>query len=182
MKKYLFTLAAVLCCAMATTVFTACGDDDDDDKKADDNTPKKVSIDFVLYNTADMLKYCDIEMSYDNGKGKSQTIKLDESQGEKALAVQLNLSSELPATFKVTRKVTLKQDIEYPDLFEYTSAMSFKYTLYNDLDKKLGPESQGNFGSPKKTTGQLMYKINQGLLDYENTYKFNSKGELQPIS
>ena len=30
MKKYLMTLAAVLCCAMMTTVFTACGSDDDE--------------------------------------------------------------------------------------------------------------------------------------------------------
>lgn len=32
MKKYLMTLAAVLCCAMMTTVFTACGSDDDGDE------------------------------------------------------------------------------------------------------------------------------------------------------
>lgn len=177
MKKYLLTLVAVLCYAMTTTVFIACGDDDDD-KKADDNTPKKVTVAFVLYNTADMLKYCDIVMSYDNGKGKSQTLKLDESMGQDALAVQLDSNSELPATFKVTRKVTLKQGIEYPDQFEYTSAISYNYTLYNDAGKKIRSGTEGSYGNPKKTSGQLMEKINQGLLDYDYNYTFNSKGEL----
>ncbi len=32
MKKYLMTLAAVLCCGMMTAVFTACSSDDDGDE------------------------------------------------------------------------------------------------------------------------------------------------------
>ena len=32
MKKYLMTLAAVLCCGMMATMFTACGSDDDGDE------------------------------------------------------------------------------------------------------------------------------------------------------
>ena len=31
MKKFMMTLAAVLCCAMTTTVFTSCGDDEEGD-------------------------------------------------------------------------------------------------------------------------------------------------------
>ena len=34
MKKFVMTLAAVLCCAMTMTVFTACGGDDDDTPEA----------------------------------------------------------------------------------------------------------------------------------------------------
>jgi hypothetical protein len=160
---------------MTTTVFTACGDDDEPTSKAEDNTPKKVSIGFVLSNTADMLKYCDIELSYDNGKGKSETVKLN---GDNALKVQLDLSSELPATFKVSRKVTLKQDIENPTKFEYTNMISYKYALYNAADKKIGADSWGSNGNTAKTSGLLMEKINQGLLDYDYTFAFNSKGEV----
>ena len=29
MKKFMMTLAAVLCCALTTVVFTSCGSDDD---------------------------------------------------------------------------------------------------------------------------------------------------------
>ena len=180
MKKYLMTLAAVLCCAMTTTVFTACGDDDEPTSKAEDNTPKKVSIGFVLNNTADMLKYCDIELSYDNGKGKSETVKLN---GDNALAVQLDLSSELPATFKVSRKVTLKQGIENPTKFEYTKYVSYIYALYNAADKKIGADYQEGFGNSGKAesaekAAQLMEKINAGFLDYDYTFTFNSKGEV----
>jgi hypothetical protein len=72
MKKMMMTLAAVLCCAMTMTVFTACGSDDDDSKNpAEDTTPKQVAMNFVLYNTADMLNYCNIEISYDNGLGNA---------------------------------------------------------------------------------------------------------------
>lgn len=39
MKKYLMTLAAVLCCTMTTTVFTACGSDDSDEPKVENNGP-----------------------------------------------------------------------------------------------------------------------------------------------
>lgn len=35
MKKYLLTLAAVICCAMTTTVFTACSSDDGDSEFGD---------------------------------------------------------------------------------------------------------------------------------------------------
>jgi hypothetical protein len=33
MKKYLMTLAAVLCCAMSSMMFTACGSDSDDNNR-----------------------------------------------------------------------------------------------------------------------------------------------------
>lgn len=80
-KKIMMTLAAVLCCAMISTVFTACGSDDDNNTPtppAEDTTPKQVAMDYYLFTTEDMLNYCNVEVTYDDGTGtKTATLTKD---------------------------------------------------------------------------------------------------------
>lgn len=182
MKKYLMTLAAVLCCAMASTVLTACGGDDDNDNtsKTDTTTPKKVSFRFYYYNTTDMLKYCNVELSYDDGKGNKKTVALTEDMGGNQY---IDLSSELPATFKFTRKVTLKQDISSLEKFDYDNRYASSYDLYNAQGNKINSVDKtitGIYGTPQGSdkVAKFAESVSKGFLDYEKTFTFNAKGEL----
>ena len=181
MKKYLMTLVAVLCCAMTTSVLTACGGDDDNDNssKSDTTTPKNVELTFYYHNTADMIKYCNVELAYDDGKGNKESVTLTENMGKDALAVGIIRKSDLPVTFKFTRKVTMKQDVGSSEKVEYTSDKYYIYTLYNAEGKKLNSYGSTQSVSSKPTSGaNFVENVNNGKLDYEVTLTFNAKGEL----
>jgi hypothetical protein len=181
MKKMMMTLAAVLCCAMTMTVFTACGSDDDDSKNpAEDTTPKQVAMNFVLYNTADMLNYCNIEISYDNGLGNAKTVTLTKDMvNENFSWKQMLTADRLPATFTISRKVTLKQSIDEVEKFTYTRGYSYAYALYNAAGKRVFESTPyANTGSSDGSGAKIAERINAGALDHTYTFTFDAKGNM----
>ncbi len=182
MKKLFLTLATVLCCTMAMTALSSCGDDDSETEEVFDSQPKKVSFDYTFYNTADMLKYFNIELTYDDGKGKTETKLLtDETANQQ---VKLNIFSELPVTYKFSRKVTIKDGLEIPDHFVYTRGGTSNYTFYNAKGQKI-PNSGASSSlfsqmkmSSKESIAKLFEDVKRGSLDYERIYSLDANGQL----
>ena len=173
MKKVLMTLAAVLCCAMTTTVLTACSTDSSNDDGANDMTPKYVMIQFDMDNTADMVRYCDIEVTFE-----------DEQGNDTNYIAYATASGELPTTFKFSRKVTLKQSIDNLESFKYTTRTKAEYGIFNAAGYQIGIGETDVVGEVGTVQGaevaNFAQLINQGVLDYTRTFKYDEKGNLIP--
>lgn len=176
------TLAAVLCCAMTSTVFTACGSDDDDNTPtpAEDTTPKQVAMDFYFFTTEDMLNYCNVEVTYDDGTG-TKTATLTKDIVDDKLRYRVHFESDhLPATFTVGRMVTLKQSIDELQSFSYfTNGYTYVAALYNAAGKKLSDIPQYIANDPQSYPGaNVTNLINAGRLNHTYTYTFDTNGEM----
>ena len=184
MKKVLMTLAAVLCCAMTTTVFTACSTDSNNDEGANDKTPKYVMIQFYMDNTADMVRYCDIEVTFEDEQGNKQSAKLESGNFDANYVCYATANGELPTTVKFSRKVTLKQSIDNLEKFDYTTRTKAEYGIFNAAGYQIGigeTDVVGEAGTAKGAeVANFAQLINQGVLDYTCTFKYDEKGNLIP--
>lgn len=184
MKKNLLMLAAILCCAMIVTIFTACGGDDDDNNtsKPDDNTPKSVMLVFSLYATADMVDYCDVQVSIGNEKGDAKTMTLKKSDMAAFGANfewKQTLAADLPVTFTFTRKVTLKQNIDNLEQFAYTKSVDYKSALYNAAGNMISSNTPTlGFGKNTATGKTAAERINSGALNEKYIFSFDKDGKL----
>ena len=188
----MMTLAAVLCCAMTTTVFTSCGDDEEDIKpntpeqpagNSEATTPVYAYVRCKFENTADMLKYLNIEVIYQVNDGQPQTFgPLTENDVNSQLVFGLESAPTIPVKLTYSRKVTVKD--EYKDTFaslekfNWTNKATFNYGLYN-ADKKLIPSTlvddiNGISGSP--TGEKMLNNMEKGVFDYIYTVTFDAKG------
>ena len=184
MKKVLMTLAAVLCCAMTTTVLTSCNSDSSNDDGAYDKTPKYVMIQFDMDNTADMVRYCDIEVTFEDEQGNKQSAKLESGNFDTNYIAYATASGELPTTFKFSRKVTLKQEIDNLESFKYTTRTKAEYGIFNAAGYQIGIGETDVVGEVGTVQGaevaNFAQLINQGVLDYTRTFKYDEKGNLIP--
>ena len=114
MKKYLMTIAAVLCCAMTTTVFTACGDDDD---TSSPSQPKIVAyqVDYSLEFPQEIngmgnlyLLYDKIEVGYvdENGQAQREVV----SNGKWSKSVTYKKTVDCDFTLYLTKPANLNTD------------------------------------------------------------------------
>ena len=184
MKKVLMTLAAVLCCAMTTTVLTSCSTDSNNDEGANDKTPKYVMIQFYMDNTADMVRYCDIEVTFEDEQGNKQSAKLESGNFDTNYMAYATANGVLPTQFKFSRKVTLKQSIDNLEKFDYTTRTKAEYGIFNAARYQIAYDETdvvGDAGTAKGAeVANFAQLIKQGALDYTRTFKFDEKGKLIP--
>ena len=189
------TLAAVLCCAMTTTVFTACGDDDDKptttlgqsgNNGGDTSTPAipvYAYANFMFENTADMLKYLDIEIVYQVNDQDPQIFgPITETDVNEELKFGLKSAPQIPVTLTYYRRVKVKD--QYKDTFasiekfDFTNKIVFKWGLY-DADRKLIPGNYiDNFnGTYGTVTGEKMLEnMEKKYFDIVYTVTFDKDG------
>jgi len=175
MKKMRFLCAALtMLCAMAmTTALTACGDDNDDNgSNTNDLKPAGVTMTYTFYVTQDMLDYCDIVVSYNDGTGeKTETMK--------TLEWKKTLTAKLPCTFTFNKTVTLKsdKDISQADKVTYTNRVAFSYGILNAAGNPIGQGRSGEFGVNSTLTGEKVGEIiTSGSLNLKQTYTFDLNG------
>ena len=184
MKKVLMTLAAVLCCAMTTTVLTSCNSDSSNDDGAYDKTPKYMMMEFYIDNTEDMLKYCTIELTIEDQQGNKKSTVLTSEYVDANYIAYASANGELPTTFKFSRKVTLKQSIDNLESFKYTTRTKAEYGIFNAAGYQIGIGETDVVGEVGTVQGaevaNFAQLINQGVLDYTRTFKFDEKGILIP--
>ena len=87
MRKFLMTLAAVLCCAMISTLFTACGSDEE--KKTDDNTPVACGMSYMISIGRDLFDHANFTVEYYDANGKLQSEKMANELWEKEITTKL---------------------------------------------------------------------------------------------
>ena len=97
MKKFMMTLAAVLCCTMTATVFTACGSDDDNNSKPQD-PPTSCEMKVTLLTDDETLVSFDFYFKYydENGQIKSEKVVFDEKDYEGRRTCTKTVTAKLP--------------------------------------------------------------------------------------
>ena len=177
MKKIKMTLAAVLCCLLTSTLFTGCVKNEDDDK-----TVSYAALVFYLQNTSDMLSYCDVEVTYGDGKEENKTTAVTKDNTLYDLSWGGTLvPSKLPYTVTFTRKVTVKADaeLEKKDKFVYSRGYMYTTGVYNaagSLIKQTGTETKAEELTTTGATAAAL--IAEGKLNQTFTFAFDEKGEV----
>lgn len=174
MKKYLMTFAAVLCCAMAATMFVSCGDDDDNGS-TDKNKPAGVVVTTTFYVTQDMLDYCTVCATYDDGTGaKTDTIT--------STSWTKSLTAKLPTTLTFKRTVTLKEgkDMASATTITATRLYTRSYSLVNAAGEGIGQSKSFSGGESvtSRRPATIAQKITQGLFDKTLVLTFDADGNL----
>lgn len=158
-----------------TTALTACGDDNDDNVPSNTNDlkPAGVTMTYTFFVTQDMLDYCDIVVSYNDGTGeKTETMT--------SLEWTKTVTAKLPCTFTFDKTVTLKssKDITQADKVTYTNRVAFKYDILNAAGNPIGKSRMGEFGVNSTLTGEKVGEIvSSGSLNLRQVYKFDINGD-----
>jgi hypothetical protein len=186
MRKFLMTLAAVLCCAMTTTVFTACSSDDD-------NTPKEPEIKgigaaYIFSVTEQMSQLCDYTITYYGIGGKLETetatwsVKDGVATWEKVVS-----STVIPATFGIKVSANVKasaqlEGVKVDNIYPVTEKM---YVEGITTDGKTAWEETVFFNGGATSHGNASGEKLQTLLDAMNnrggmvnkTYTYDKDGK-----
>ena len=179
MKNLKLTLAAVLCCLLTSTLFTGCVKNEDED---DDKTVSYAALVFWLQNTSDMINYCNVEVTYGDGKEENHTTAVTEKNTTLDLSWGGTLvPNSLPCTVTFTRKVTVKADaeLEKKDKFVYSRGYMYTTGVYNaagSLIKQTGTETKPEELTVTGATAAAL--IAEGKLNQTFTFTFDEKGEV----
>ena len=146
MKKYLMTLAAVLCCAMTTTMFVACGDDEE---KSYDGYVYSVELD-VLNSIGYSAEAATLQtafyqaIGYDGNVYKTYNSSQDDAMKNACEAVKTQYANSIKSTFLrfyLVRDVIDvqgnrdKKTIAVYDFGTVTKTPHVKYSYATDYDE-----------------------------------------------
>ena len=182
MKKNFFkSVFALMCACVMTTSFVACGSDDDDKTPSNDNTRAKVGMIFDFQITDDMLKYCDIEISANNGAGLSDKKTVTASDVKDGFFTA-KLSASLPANFTLTRTVKMKSNVDLTGVETIKFVRGYQYTVgyYNAAGQYLEKDgklvSLLNLTPTSTSVDKFIQCVNEGYLDKTITIAFDKNG------
>lgn len=174
MKKYLMGAAAICCMMISGVALTACGDDDEPTNPTEDKTPAKVTMKFEYTLSQDVIDYCDVVVTYNDGTGvKTETMT--------STTWSKTVSAKLPATFSFSKKVTLKssKDITQASSVKVERNYKYVYELLNAEGKTLNSGNYADMGYSMTLAGSgAAQLINNGRLDDSHTYTFDANGNL----
>lgn len=183
-RKTLTMFGIVLCCAAAASVFTSCGSDDDPTEGASgsgsgsgsDTTVAAMKITPVYTASADLLKYCDVKVEYNDGtEAKSENMT--------GTSWTKTLQAKAPATITVKSTVTLKTDIDISSVetvLNCSLAYDTDYDFLNASGNSLKisenlPTWDKSFTNPGKSIAE---NIKKGELNMTVTYDLDKNGKL----
>lgn len=111
MKKLLFSVLATLCVALGAFTLTSCGGDDDNGT----SSSKVVEIQYgiVVSPSADMLKYCDLELVYQGSDGNDVRKITEENETVGITFKTFPVTGTLKYTCKLKSGVTIPEDGTY---------------------------------------------------------------------
>ena len=168
MKKYLMTLAAVLCCAMSSMMFTACGSDSDDNNQppVDDNSPVSQTWDINItqdISDTDVKNYLPIKVCFYDANGE---LKVEPMAGQ-----------------AYNKKITYEKGATKGGFFAVRMIENFSQLEEGTLEFIVGIEVTGtitnNYKNGKKEVVDLKDLVggsNPYKLGYDNIKSFYDKG------
>jgi hypothetical protein len=169
MKKYLMTLAAVLCCAMSSMMFTACGSDSDDNNQppVDDNSPVSQTWDINItqdISDPEVKNYLPIKVCFYDANGE---LKVEPMAGQ-----------------AYNKKITYEKGATKGGFFAVRMIENFSQLEEGTLEFIVGIEVTGtvtnNYKNGKKEVVDLKNLVVGGYnpykLGYDNIKSFYDKG------
>ena len=175
MKKYLIGAAAICCMLISGVALTACGGDDEPSNSTEDKKPAKVAMKFNYSLSQDVLDYCDVVITYNDGTGaKTETMT--------STTWSKTVSAQLPVDFSFSRKVTLKsgKDITKATSLTISRNYSYSYELFDEAGKTLNSGNYTGTGSSITSAGSAAAAlVNEGRLNDSHSYSFDANGVLK---
>ena len=166
--------ATILCCATAATGFTACGSNDDNDETSSDTKSTKVELLLSFSESADIMKYCDVCIEYDNGTGaKTDTLT--------ATTWTRTLTAKLPASFSVKKTVTLKAGVDLSTdttTFNCFEEYSYRYDVINADGGITAADEHSEKMECEGEARQMAEGIKNGDFNESLTLVFDANGKL----
>jgi hypothetical protein len=167
MKKYLMTLAAVLCCAMTTTLFTACGDDEE---KKSNGYSYYVSFDVLnsIYYQSEVTTLqsaLNQAVGYDGTIMKAYTSSQDDAMKNACEAVRKQYANSIRSTYirfylvRIIVDTDANKTEEAIATYEFGAAVNNPYVTYSyasnadDVTKELVAQ--------KDSLGDEVYKASR---------------------
>ena len=121
MKKFMMTLAAVLCCAMSNIVFTSCGSDDDNNTSKPSETTaeiKGIAARYYISVDENMAKLCDYTMTFYGINGELTTEQATWTiKNGTATWIKDVTNTHFPATFGLKISVKVKEGAQLEGVF-----------------------------------------------------------------
>jgi hypothetical protein len=191
-RHFILAVLALLCSA---TLFTACGSDDDD--KGSQPTPATrsyVALWHYFTVSGDLLDYFNVDIIIDNSLDDSGhlttgtiTKRVEKNKLASTGTYEIGQISSLPGTLTVSRKVTLKDDIDYSQVssIQLVIGHTYKYgyldSKNNVIDNKYyngaSADKIVNATTPEKVQ-DLVQRVRDGQLDMTTrTFAFDKNGE-----
>lgn len=167
MKKYLMTLAAVLCCAMSSMMFTACGSDSDDTQPpVDDNSVVSQTWDINItqdISDPEVKNYLPIKVCFYDANGE---LKVEPMAGQ-----------------AYNKKITYEKGATKGGFFAVRMIENFSQLTEGTLEYIVGIEVTGtvtnNYKNGKKEVVDLKDLVggfNPLKLGYDNIQRVYNKG------
>jgi len=194
--KVRHSILAVLALLFSVTLFTACGSDDDDDvnNPAPAATRSYVAIWHYFTVSGDILDYFNVDIIIDNAideSGKVTTSQVTKRVEKNNLAstgkYEIGQVTSLPGTLTVSRKVTLKDDVNYDNIssMSFVIGHSYAYGYLNSKGDLIDNNKYSGVGTTQRlnaTTAEQVQKVVQrvrdGLYDMKpHSYSFDKNGE-----
>ena len=105
-------ISAVLALGCALILSVSCGKNSDN---AQESQPSAVLMSFISDYTEDMLDYCDIQVTFDNGNTAYQTIEVTKEILDEQLKLKCMLGSDtLPAILTISRNTDTSVPLKAP--------------------------------------------------------------------
>lgn len=174
LKNLFHAMAAVLLLALTATVAVSCGDDDDDDPVAEKKV-QKVQITVDANPTADMLKYLDLAIVYEDSNGGSETKKIDTTEPKFTFDV-----NKFPATASVNYTMKQKSGVELPTEGSISVSPGFSCTVtkyFSDGTSTL-LQYAGSSSSLSVPVDKFASWIEKHSTN-KNSFEFDSNGDLK---
>ena len=190
------SILAVLALLFSVTLFTACGSDDDD--KGTQPAPAATRSYAAVYHyftvSGDLLDYFNVDIIIDNARdesGKITTAQITKRVDKDNLAstgtYEVGQITALPGTLTVSRKVTLKEGVDYDNISSLNFVVGHSYK-YGYLDSKGGvidnkmyngvSSNQRVSASTPQAVQNVVQRVRDGKFDMKTrTYSFDKNGE-----
>ena len=174
-RNFILGFFALLCMTAMSVVLSACGGDDgpDHNPPVDD---KVASVDFTYEMEFDsqFLTLCNVSVTYTDGNGNSQTEQDTSNKWNKTVH-----ANSVPATFKRTVNITLKDNAPTEGKFNFNLLEGYSFKTLNKNGIELTTASDHGGFTPQ---GLAADKLADYLVTLNNTlsqtYTVGSNGKI----
>lgn len=172
MKKLLFSVLATLCVALGAFTLTSCGGDDD----GGSSSSKVVEVQYGIEvnPTADMLKYCDLELVYQGSDGNDVRTITKETETVGITFKNFPVTGTIKYTCKPKSGVTIPEDGTYNAAIKMVIA---SVKLYSNGKQTAASVEGPDLTSKSLTASKFSEWIAKHATLYEKKINLDKDGE-----
>ncbi len=174
-RNFILGFFALLCMTAMSVVLSACGGDDGPgDNPSEDDKVASVDFTYEMEFDSQFLTLCNVSVTYTDGNGNSQTEQVTSNKWSKTVH-----ANSVPATFKRTVNITLKDNAPMEGKFDFNLLEGYSFKTFNKDGGSLTAASDHGGMTPK---GLAADKLAAYIATLNNTlsktYTVGSNGKI----